>query len=154
MRKIAWLSIRFVSVFFPGYHVACFGFESAKLSPLGACLNPPPQRAESIGTNRMKYYLPHELVLISCGKRIDSVQPEKNSISRKGKKKCCTPFSCLGGPNGPTVREQIAIVLSRWTPPKMDVDTNFPWHVQKITVCADSSGEAQDSVWTHTRLFR
>ena len=31
----------------------------------------------------MECYLPHELVLIGCGKRIDSVQPEKNSISRK-----------------------------------------------------------------------
>ena len=27
----------------------------------------------------MEYYLPRELVLIGCGKRIDSVQPEKNS---------------------------------------------------------------------------
>ena len=43
--------------------------------------------------------------MIGCGKRIDSVQPEKNSISRTRKKKCCTPFSCLGGPNGPTERE-------------------------------------------------
>ena len=41
----------------------------------------------------------HELVLIGCWKLIeliDSVQPEKNSISRKRKKTCCTPFSCLG----------------------------------------------------------
>ena len=29
----------------------------------------------------MEYYLPRELVLIGCGKRMDSVQPEKNSIN-------------------------------------------------------------------------
>ena len=75
---------------------------------LGGCLNPPP---ESIGTSRMEYYLPHELVLIGCGKRTDSVQPAKNSISRKRKKKCCTSFPCLGGPNGPTEREQLADYL-------------------------------------------
>ena len=51
----------------------------------------------------MEYHLPHELLLIGCGKRIDSVQPEKTSLARK--KKCCTPFSCLGRPNGPTERE-------------------------------------------------
>ena len=73
-----------------------------------ACLKPPP---ESFGTHRKEYYLPHELVLIGRGKRIDSVQPEKNSISRKRKKKCCALFSCLGGPNGPTEREQIADYL-------------------------------------------
>ena len=28
----------------------------------------------------MEYYWPHELLLIGCGKRIDSVQPETNSI--------------------------------------------------------------------------
>ena len=30
----------------------------------------------------------------------------------------------------------------------MDVDTNLPWHVQKIPfISADSAGEAQDSAW-------
>ena len=58
--------------------------------------------------NRMEHYLPHEMVLIGCGKRIDSVQPEQIGISRKRKKKRCTPSSCLGGPNGPTEWEEIA----------------------------------------------
>ena len=42
---------------------------------------------------------------IGCEKRIDSVQPEKKSISRRRrrrKKKCCIRFSYLEGPNGPT----------------------------------------------------
>ena len=53
--------------------------------------------------NRMEYYLSHKLVLIGCGKRIDSVQPEKNSISRKRKKKCGTlrPFFFFGGTERP-----------------------------------------------------
>ena len=100
------------------------------------CLYPPP---ESIGTNRMEYYLPHELVMIGCGKRIDSVQPKKNSRSRKRKKKCCTPFSCLGGPNGPTEREQINSRLFDADGHHLltedgcgHVDTNLLWHVQKI----------------------
>ena len=48
-----------------------------------ACLNPPP---ESIATNRMDSYLPHELLLIGHGERIDSVQPGKNGTSWKRKR--------------------------------------------------------------------
>ena len=45
----------------------------------------------------MEYYLPHELVLISYGKRIDPVQPKKNTAPWKN--------------NEPTEREQIAYRL-------------------------------------------
>ena len=71
---------------------------------------------------------------------MDSVQPEITSIPKKKKKKkkkknkgCCTTFSCLGRPNSPTEREQIAYdFLCRWTPSKINVDTNLPLHVKKI----------------------
>ena len=72
------------------------------------CYDPPKKALER---TEYKIICRNELVSIGCGKRIDSVQPEKNSIPRKGKKKRCTPFSCLGGPNGPTEREQISDYL-------------------------------------------
>ena len=85
----------------------------------------------------MEYYLSHELVLIVCGKRTDSVQPEKNSISRKRKQQHCTPFSCLGGPNGPTERPDRTGTNSRL----FDVDGHHrrwmwtPIFLQKIPMC-------------------
>ena len=62
----------------------------------------------------MEHYLQHELMLVGRGKRIDSVQPEKKSIYTQEEEEVlhlCTPFSCLGGPNGPTERERIADYL-------------------------------------------
>ena len=101
----------------------------------------------------MEHCLPHELVLIGCGKRIDSVQPDKISISRK-KKKCCTPFSYLGGPNGPTEREQTAHYLMWMDTTEDGCGHQFAVACAKNTVRADSTGEAQDSAWIPTRFFR
>ena len=50
--------------------------------PSRECLNPPPK---STGTNRMKHYLPDELVLIGCRHRTDSMQPEKSSFPGRGR---------------------------------------------------------------------
>ena len=36
--------------------------------------------------------------------------------------------------------------MYRWTQPKMDVDTNLPWHVQRIYTVRANSAEAQDSL--------
>ena len=64
----------------------------------------------------MEHFLLHELVLIGCGKRVDSVQPEKNSIPGIQEE-----FFFLFGrterpdrtarPNGPTEREHVAYYL-------------------------------------------
>ena len=107
-------------------------------------------------TNRMEYYLSHELVLIRCGKRTDSVQPDKNRVSRKRKKNCCTPFfSSLGGPNGSTEPEQIPSHLMRckWTPQKMDVDATFPWACAKHIVRTNWAGDAENSACSQARVF-
>ena len=74
------------------------------------------------------------MVLIGCGKRIDSVQPGENGIlvSRKRKKKCCTPFVCLGGPNGSTEREQKTDYLMMDTTENGCGHQFLPWHVQNI----------------------
>ena len=101
----------------------------------------------------MEYYLPHELVLIGCGKGIDSVQPEKNSIFRQRKKKCWTPFSCLGGPNDPTEREQIADYLMYMDTTEDGCRHQCALACPKDTVRADSAGEAQDSTWTQVRFL-
>ena len=93
----------------------------------------------------MEYYLPHALVLIGFGKRIDSVQPEKNSISRKRKKKRCTPFFLFGRTERPDRLETNSRLF--------DVDEHHRrlWGYQLVVACvkytvrADSAGEAQDS---------
>ena len=86
------------------------------------------------------------------GKRIDfSEAPPKKTISRN-RKKCCSPFFSLGGPNGPIEQEQI-------TPRVMKMDATEGGRRSQLAVaCAKdtavnaySAGEAQDSAWTQTR---
>ena len=92
-------------------------------------------------------------MLIGRGKRIDSVQPEKNSTSRKSKKKCCTPFSCLGGPNDPTEREHIPDYLMWMDTTEDGRGHQFAVACAKYTVRTDSAGEAQDSLHGPKHVF-
>ena len=112
----------------------------------------------------MGYYLPHQLVLIGCGKRIDSVQPEKNSIILlriylvyiyilEEEEEVLHPFFWLGGPNGPTERPDRTGQNEQLAPHLMYVDTSSAGACAKYTVRTDSGGEAQDSAWTQTRFF-
>ena len=91
----------------------------------------------------MAYSLPHESVLIGCGKRTDSVQPEEDSISRR-RKNCCTPSSCLGGPNGPTEPEQMADYFMYMDTAEDERVHHLAVACAKFTVRTDSVGEAQD----------
>ena len=85
----------------------------------------------------------YELGPIGRAKRINSVQPEKNSISRKNKK-CCTLCSCFGEPNGQTERGEKTEHLMWMDTTEDGYGHNFIATGAKSTLCADSAGEAQD----------
>ena len=115
----------------------------------GRVLTPP---RETIGTNRTEYYLPHELVLIGCGKRIASVKPKQNNVSRKGEEEALHPFFVIRR----TERSDRTGTKSI----SFDVDGDatgdgrghqYNAACAKYTVRTDSAGEAQDSAWTQPR---
>ena len=60
---------------------------------------------------------------------------------------CCTvaPFSCFGGPNGPTEREQPAYYLMQMDTTEDGYGHQFAVACAKNTVRADSAGQTQDS---------
>ena len=90
---------------------------------------------------------------------------QEKQFSRKRKNMCCTPFSSLGGPNGPTERpdrtganralfdEHGHHCRWRWTLIAHQHAVVLSWHVQNVVVRTDLAGEAQDSGWTQTRFY-
>ena len=81
----------------------------------------------------MEYYLPHALVLLGCRHRTDAMQPEKNSFRGRGRTCVSTPFSSLGGPNGPTECAQIKFCLM-----EMDITVDGGGHLlrsNKLLLC-------------------
>ena len=108
----------------------------------------------------MEQYSPHELVLIGFGKRLGSVQPEKNSVSWKREEQVLYHLFFFGRTERP---DRTGIISTSF-----DVDghylrwTRTPICAQprggvvacpkKYTVRTDSAGEAQDSAWTQPRF--
>lgn len=63
-----------------------------------------------------------------CGNQLHSVWLEKRRASRKRKRKCCSSFSWGDrtlSPNG----NKYYVILCRQTSPKLNIDTNSPWHM-------------------------
>ena len=89
----------------------------------------------------MEYYLPDELIVIGCRHRTGSLKPERKRFCRETKNMCWTPFSCSGGPNGPTERAQNKVLFDgvghhccrrRWTLNCAPARCVVSWHVRSV----------------------